>query len=318
MNPRGSLKDEGETEGNVGVGFRHLLGEGSAIVGANVYYDHRQSKFGNSWSQWGAGLEFLSNWVDARVNYYQPEDRDMLINQGSVQTVQVETSSSIDTSKRNVFSSTREQTGFSSVSSAANVGFSGNSLNGDNTTQNTTQYRDTSTRTVFTTTKLTTTTNTTTTDLFFEQFEGGLDGWDAELGIKLPTPDTLPEARVFAGYYDFDKPYGGEIKGVKGRLEVRMGPYFTLDAELFDDAQLNNTKWFLGARLHVPFDMAKLFSGQSPFGMRKSALADFRNRSLKSRMIEDVIRDVRIQTGESDFAENQDRRKAKTDVDIAV
>ncbi|MBT5032220.1 MAG: hypothetical protein HOM55_07990, partial [Proteobacteria bacterium] len=318
FNPRGSLKDEGETEGNVGVGFRHLLGDSSAIVGANIYYDHRKSAYGNSWEQWGAGLEFLSDWVDARVNYYRPENQDVMINEASIQTREVVTNTEVDVSKRYTNSFGREQTGFSSTSSASGVNFSGNSLRGDITTSNTTSFRDIRVNTVWTTTSQTTTINTTTTDLFFEQFEGDLEGWDAELGFKIPLPDTMPEVRVFGGCYDFDKRYGGEIKGAKGRLEIRTGPYFTLDAEVFDDAELNDTSWFLGARLHLPFDVAKLLRGQNPFGIKKQALADFRKRPLESRMNEDVIRDVRIQTGESDFGENQNRRKQKLDVDIDV
>ena len=302
----------------MGVGFRHLLGDGDAIIGANVYYDRRKSKFDNSWRQWGAGLEFLSEWVDVRFNYYDPEDINVLLNEAAIQTLQVDTSVGVETSRRYANTSTREQTGFSSNSTASNVAYSGNNLTGNITTTNVTSFRDTSTRTVWTTTRQTTTTVNTTTDLFFEQFEGGLEGWDAELGIKMPLPDTMPEVRVFGGYYDFDKPFGGEIKGPKGRLEVRAGPYFTVDAEVFDDEKLNDTRWFLGARLHLPMDLNKLFKGENPFSISKHRLSDFRNRPLKERMDEDVIRDVRIQTEESEFSENRDRRRQHTDTDVDV
>ena len=319
FNPRGALKDEGETEGNLGLGFRHMFGDNDFILGANVYRDYRRSKFGNTWKQWGAGLEFLSNWVDARANYYKPEDIQILINEATVQAVEVSTDTGVTVSRSQSVVRTSEDLGTTSTTSApTGIAYSGHGLVASTTTTNTNRVRNTTTTTIRTTTRQTTTTNTTTTNMFFEQFEGALEGWDAEIGVKLPLKDTHPEVRVFYGYYDFDKRFGGEIRGPKGRLEVRMGPYFTFDAEVFDDKELNDTKYFVGARFHMPFDLAKLFRGKKPFGFKKQYVKQFRNRPLINRAYEDVIRDVRIQTSESEYAENRARRKQKLDKEVGV
>jgi len=44
FNPRLLLSDEGNNQFNVGVGFRHLY-ENRGILGANLFYDSRESKF---------------------------------------------------------------------------------------------------------------------------------------------------------------------------------------------------------------------------------------------------------------------------------
>ncbi|AKL98235.1 hypothetical protein Epro_0856 [Endomicrobium proavitum] len=61
-------------ETNLGLGFRQYLNilETGAIVGANLYYDIRNSEAGNSFQQAGVGVEFLSRWIDFRANGYIP------------------------------------------------------------------------------------------------------------------------------------------------------------------------------------------------------------------------------------------------------
>ena len=78
LNPRGSLRDEGENEINLGFGYRHLIPSQDFILGINGYFDSRESKYGNRFNQFGAGVEFLSKWVDARANYYLPEGKEEL------------------------------------------------------------------------------------------------------------------------------------------------------------------------------------------------------------------------------------------------
>ncbi|PIE64422.1 MAG: hypothetical protein CSA26_08075 [Desulfobacterales bacterium] len=78
-----------------------------------------------------------------------------------------------------------------------------------------------------------------------------MDGWDLEIGFKIPT-GSAPELRIFAGWYDYDNPLGGDISGIKGRLELQTGEYFTLDAEVFEDDNLNGSNYFLGFRLLIP------------------------------------------------------------------
>lgn len=66
-------EDNGQFITNLGVGFRQMLSD-EIIVGANVFWDNVHSEHGNDLNQLGLGLELLTKWVDARLNYYVPED----------------------------------------------------------------------------------------------------------------------------------------------------------------------------------------------------------------------------------------------------
>ncbi len=66
-------EDNGQFITNLGVGFRQMVSD-QIIVGANVFWDNVHSEHGNDLNQLGLGLELLTHWVDARFNYYVPED----------------------------------------------------------------------------------------------------------------------------------------------------------------------------------------------------------------------------------------------------
>lgn len=74
LNLRGTLDDAEQQIFSGGLGFRTLLEDPGVILGANVFYDYIDSPAGNSFNQLGLGAEVLSQWVDARFNYYLPED----------------------------------------------------------------------------------------------------------------------------------------------------------------------------------------------------------------------------------------------------
>jgi len=74
LNLRGTLDDSDQEIFNAGLGFRVLLEDPGIILGANAYYDYINSSAGNQFNQFGFGAEVLSKWVDARFNYYLPED----------------------------------------------------------------------------------------------------------------------------------------------------------------------------------------------------------------------------------------------------
>jgi hypothetical protein len=63
--------DSGRFAANAGLGFRYLTLNDSFSVGANAYYDYRNSKSLNT-NQVGAGIELLSQHLDFRVNGYLP------------------------------------------------------------------------------------------------------------------------------------------------------------------------------------------------------------------------------------------------------
>ena len=74
LNSRFSLEDNGQTLRSTGLGFRKLLPGREVILGGNVYWDSIQSERDNDFAQLGLGLEILTRRVDARLNYYLPEN----------------------------------------------------------------------------------------------------------------------------------------------------------------------------------------------------------------------------------------------------
>jgi hypothetical protein len=79
LNVRGTFGDNNQQQMSIGLGYRHLFEEPGIIVGANVYYDYIDSEFGNSINQLGVGAEILTKWVDARFNYYIPDNDRHLV-----------------------------------------------------------------------------------------------------------------------------------------------------------------------------------------------------------------------------------------------
>ncbi|MBS0585798.1 MAG: inverse autotransporter beta domain-containing protein [Verrucomicrobia bacterium] len=65
---RGHIFDNSYLAANAGVGLRYV---GSWILGANIYYDYRETKHHN-YNQIAAGLECLGEVVDFRLNGYFP------------------------------------------------------------------------------------------------------------------------------------------------------------------------------------------------------------------------------------------------------
>jgi hypothetical protein len=62
FNPKLSGSDNDEEEYSLGLGFRVLCPAVEAIAGANVFYDSRDSRNGNTFDQVGAGVEVLTTW----------------------------------------------------------------------------------------------------------------------------------------------------------------------------------------------------------------------------------------------------------------
>ena len=74
LSTKTTLDDNSEVLGSYGLGLRYLVPGQDIIVGANVFYDGIESQYGNNFDQLGLGLEMLTRWVDARMNFYIPED----------------------------------------------------------------------------------------------------------------------------------------------------------------------------------------------------------------------------------------------------
>jgi hypothetical protein len=79
FNPRFSGTDQNEQEFNLGIGYRRLCSDGRLLLGGNTYYDVRKSEHDNTFHQFGFGVEALSEWVDARANYYLADEEEHAI-----------------------------------------------------------------------------------------------------------------------------------------------------------------------------------------------------------------------------------------------
>ncbi len=262
INPRSAITDHSAEEYNVGIGYRQLFPKHHFILGANAYYDYRDTSAGH-YDQWGAGLELLSTWVDARVNYYDPEDKQLVV------------ASETETSTRQ----------YTRTSSAWLDPYAENHavLQDYRVTQ--TLVTETSTRT-------------------FEQYQQPLGGIDWEIGLRLPIQAKNIEARIFGGYYDFDRDFGDDVKGWKARAEVRLNSTLFLDAGIYEDDQLTGSDWFAGARVALPLDFAALSRGRNPFAKTQSRWSG-EGRELSARLTEMVMRDPQIRLETSKMMENK-------------
>ncbi|GEM_PF-827720 len=261
LNPRGAVVDHDEEEANLGIGYRQWLPKLDLILGANLYYDYRDTgEF--TYDQWGFGLELLSRWIDARANYYDPDDKRHLIASETQTTVS---------------QSVRTSSGWDEPYAADHY-----------------VLQD------YVTTRTLTTTTTTKT---FEQYEQALGGYDWEIGLRLPIKSDDLEARVFGGYYDFDRDFGDDARGWKTRAEIRVRASLYLDAGLYENEDLTGSDWFAGARWSTPLDLGKLARGRNPFGAAKARLRG-EPRPGSARLTEMVLRDPQIRLEQSKFLEN--------------
>jgi len=264
VNPRTAFTDHDAEEYNVGIGYRHLLDKYNVILGANAYYDYRDTGY-THYDQWGVGLEILSPWIDARANYYDPEDKKIVV-----------ASETETTTRQSVSTSEDWQDPYAT----------GHAILQD--------Y-------VLTRTLLTETFSRT-----YEQVQQPLGGYDWEVGVRLPLP-TKPEqleARVFGGYYDFDRDYGPDAEGWKARAEIRLYASLFLDAGVYENDELTGSDWFAGARVSVPLDLAAISQGRNPFAAAQSRW-NAEPRDLSARLTEMVMRDPQIRLETSKFLENK-------------
>jgi hypothetical protein len=262
INPRSAITDHSAEEYNLGIGYRQLLPKLDVILGVNAYYDYRDTRF-DHYSQWGAGFEILTAWIDARANYYDPESKQVVV-------------------ARETETTTRQ-----TVQSSSS--FSDPVAEGHEVVQDFVM-----TRTVITETFTRT----------FEQYQQPLGGHDWEIGLRLPIRSKRVEARIFGGYYDFDRDFGDDVKGWKARAELRLNSTLFLDAGIYENDELTGSDWFAGARLAVPLDLAAVSRGRNPFA-RAPARWRGEGREFSARLTEMVMRDPQIRLETSKMIENK-------------
>lgn len=232
-NSRFHLEDNGQSINTSGLGFRKLFRDQQVIIGGNIYYDSIQSSQGNDFDQLGLGVEILTKWVDARFNYYLPEN-DIY---------------EVDRITKREHDERVTPTGTFSSSGKRN----------------------------------------------YKTYEGALEGFNAEVGFLVPGLDRYLETRVYAGYYHYDNPFGGDFEGFKARVEARLLPGVIADVEYWEDEELNGGNWTAGISVSVPFSLFNLARGRSPFEGIEDAFKPG-PREFEDRLGDQVDRSHRIQT----------------------
>ncbi len=283
INPRFSFTDRSEEEYNLGIGYRHLIRDNQAIVGANVFYDRRETALGSSFNQVGFGAEYLSHFIDARANVYLPLDRRELVNEFT----------------------TQEESVTRSRSTGTKVRWDDPYAVGHDVRQNYEVRQVTRVRAT-----------TTTTTRHFREYEVALRGWDAEIGALLPIEPIEEYVRVkpFAGYYRYESRYGVDtIDGFRGRLEMHIRPSFLIDAVYYSDDELTGGNWSVGAYVSVPFDLSALANRRNPFagaGDRWDAIG--RQEEMWYRLTDMVKRDPQIRSRLDQPEEQEELRATST------
>jgi hypothetical protein len=282
LDPKFTLSDRLNPTIAVGIGYRHLFEGPKVILGGNLFYESDVSPYDQHYNEFGFGAEVLSRWVDWRANYYLPEQNSRGIN--SKQTVSL---------SRKVTSSNQA---LGPQITSDSVSFAGHNLiettNGMNETLTTTNVTDTA------------------TTHFWEQYESGMRGVDTELGFLIPGLDKYAETRVFGGYYYFDNPFGKNVQGFKGRLEIRALPSVTLDAAYYENKAIVGSNWYYGIRISTPFDIGNIAHGKNPF---EGFLEGFKpqhtdeQERFASRLSENIIRNPHVSLAQSKFIDVKDK-----------
>jgi hypothetical protein len=132
---------------------------------------------------------------------------------------------------------------------------------------------------------------------YLATYEQALPGFDAEVGARIP--GIKPDIRVYAGYFYFDNSDVNEVAGPRVRTEWRINDLFgingmrlTLDGEFTRD-DVRASQYFAGASVRIPF-------GYSSTNAPKQD-----KNSIEARMVEPIIRDIDIITGDKIVTENQ-------------
>lgn len=125
-------------------------------------------------------------------------------------------------------------------------------------------------------------------------YEVATQGFDGEIGFKIPLPDILGELRLYGGYYYFStgSNYGDEtFNGLKAKIEYRPLSIISLNYAVYENEDFNGSKWQAGLKFNLPLDFRKALRAKNPFfGMK------IQDKSVKKRMGEMVERDMHIRT----------------------
>ncbi len=282
INPRTSGTDNDATEVNLGVGYRHLLRDRQAILGGNIFYDYRDTTYGARFHQFGAGIEYLSKYLDMRANVYVPTDTKKKVSEFEVTEEVTE-----------MAAARYDITEYDDPYASGNSVFQ--------------PYTDSTVTRVNTT--------TTSTTRFFEQHEIAFWGWDAEIGTELPLPAIENYVRIkpFAGAVSYYGRSGvSDIESFRGRLEIHVRPSFFVDAVYLSDDALNGGHFSLAAYMTLPFDLANLAQGRNPFAGATERWTAGTTEDITWRMTDLVKRDPQIRASLTEPEEQEEKATTTT------
>ena len=131
---------------------------------------------------------------------------------------------------------------------------------------------------------------TTTTTTTYARYEEALQGLDFEIGAWLPFLDEVAPTGLFAGYYDYESDYSSDLSGMKARLECRVHPQVTLDAEWREDSDVSQGEIFGGVRVLLPLDF---WNGAST---SRDVASSGQRHALEYRLSEQLFRTTRVRT----------------------
>ncbi|MEI7879555.1 MAG: inverse autotransporter beta domain-containing protein [bacterium] len=257
VNPRGTWNDDDREACSFGLGGRHLFPAKNIIIGCALFYDRQNTELGNTFNQAGCGVEFLSTWLDARLNGYFPENGEKTANDYVVST---------GTSQEHAeywYAPTAQGHVISQYGYELTDSFNIKKL----------QHYQTA-----------------------ERAMDGFDAEIGAL-LPIPVLREFADIKAFAGCYGYQASFGDDVSGVKGRLEIRPLPAVYLDAGWFEDEKLFGSHYAVGVRAAVPFDLARLSRGQNPFAGALTGNKTGSGRvPFANRLTEMVIRDLHIRT----------------------
>ncbi len=237
FNPKLTVSDYLDPRVSVGLGYRQLFEGPQIILGGNVFYDNFDTVNNDRINQLGFGGEILTHWFDLRANIYLPDQKRYKIDQ----TRTVSTS-------RTSFSSTQA---LGPQITSRTLGYQGYDI-----TENTNGVN---------VLRTTNTSEEIQTTRFFDRYEAGMLGGNFEGGVLLPWLDRYADVRIFGGYHYYHNQLGKNVEGAEGRLEIRALPALTFDVAYNANKEVIGSHWFFGVRVNMPFDLANIAEGRSPF-----------------------------------------------------
>lgn len=83
ISSRITINDRDQDVYSFGAVWRTRLPDHDVILGLNGFYDYIESQEGNHFDQLGLGAEVLTHYVDARFNWYLPDDSSYILDHGT-------------------------------------------------------------------------------------------------------------------------------------------------------------------------------------------------------------------------------------------